>query len=62
MNIVLEYEKIIRVIDSCKNLGQCETAAKMLSLWKERNGKRNIIVSYSRAELKLQWKKKYLNQ
>jgi hypothetical protein len=34
----------------------------MLSLWKERNGRRNIIVSYSRAELKLQWKKKYLNQ
>jgi hypothetical protein len=62
MNTVLEYEKIIRVIDSCKNLGQCETATKMLSLWKERNGRRNIIVSYSRAELKLQWKKKYLNQ
>ena len=44
MNTVLEYEKIIRVIDSCKNLGQCETAAKMLSLRKERNGRRNIIV------------------
>jgi len=62
MNTTLEYEKIIRVIDSCKNLGQCETAAKMLSLWKERNEKKNITVSYSRAELKLEWKKKSLNQ
>ncbi len=62
MNTTLEYEKIIRVIDSCKNLGQCETAAKMLSLWKERNEKKNITVSYSRAELKLEWKKKSFNQ
>lgn len=62
MNTTLEYEKIIRVIDSCKNLGQCETAAKMLSLWKERNEKKNITVSYSRTELKLEWKKKSFNQ
>ena len=60
MELYSEYEKIIKVIDSCKTLDHYKVASKMLSLWKEKHQSININLLYTSAEFKLKFKQNFL--
>jgi|694.fasta_scaffold15548_8 hypothetical protein len=55
-----EYEKIIKVIDSCETLDHFKVATKMLSFWKIKHQSANINLLYISAECKLKFKQNFL--